>query len=353
MNTRITRRLPLLPKLPHLMKLRILTLCLLAIGLLVCGGSAAEVATAKSVIIQQSPYEFPFESYDEWLDFMDQSPDQSWHRAALEPLVSRAAFTRYQHHETVITQRMSYRSDGLEIKGLIVQPRHPKGPLPVVLYAHGGVAQWGRITFFDILELQRLAEQGYLVLASSFRGEGGSEGQANLGDGERRDLLQLLAVAKELPHANLNKVGLWGFSRGGGLTYRALAKHRDFSAAIAVGARSDFLNSPRRAEFDEHVYPFVIPNYAADKDAALTALSALYWAEDMAPQTPLLMIHGNRDTRVQAVQSLKLAQVLQELQRPFELLVINNGSHTLIEHQQQLRAAIDAWFGEHLQGDRT
>lgn len=325
-----------------------LSLLALIFGVFLSRGSDAEETPQRRVIVEQSAYEFPFASYDEWLDFMDQSPDQSWHRATLQPLVSRAAFTRYQQQQTVVSQRMTYLSDGLQIKGFMFYPQNSTAPLPVVLYAHGGVAQWGRITFFDILEMQRLAEQGYVVLASTFRGEGGSEGQANLGEGDRRDLLQLLAVAEALPQANSNKVGVWGFSRGGGLTYRALAQHHEFSAAVVVGARSDFLNSPRRAEFDEHVYPHVIPNYAADKDAALKALSAIHWVEAMAPQTPLLMIHGNRDDRVQASQSIRLAQALQELKRPFELLLINDGSHTLIEHQQQLRSAIDHWFARHL-----
>ncbi|MEO1170533.1 MAG: hypothetical protein AAFX94_00545 [Myxococcota bacterium] len=49
-----------------------------------------------------------------------------------------------------------------------------------------------------------------------------------------------------------------------------------------LAAPSDSINSPRRGEFHEHVYPGIVDDYEADPDAALAALSAAYWPERLA-----------------------------------------------------------------------
>jgi len=279
---------------------------------------------------------------------MDKSPDPAWQAKQMRPLVPEAVFNRYAHQETVRADRISYRSDGLAINGFALFPRAATNPPPVILYAHGGVAKWGRITFFDILELFRLAERGYVVIASALRGEGGSEGRPNLGAGDRQDMLNLIPLASELGEVDTKRIGLWGFSRGGGLGYRVLAATDTIRSAVLVGASADLVTNPRRAEFDKHVYRGIVDNYLADPDEALRALSAAYWPEKIAANTEILLVHGASDDRVQVTNSLTMAAHLSQLNRRYELLIPESGSHTLIEHQHRVREAIDRWFDRSL-----
>ena len=166
-------------------------------------------------LVSRAPYVFPFREYQDWLAFMDQSPDPAWGSTAMRELVPEETYRRYRDGTTLQAHDIVYRSQGLEIRGLLIAPRRTRTPCPVVLFAHGGVAEWGRITFFDVLEMHRLAETGVVVLASALRGEGGSEGTPNLGAGDRADLLELLEVAARVDGADPTRVGLWGFSRGG------------------------------------------------------------------------------------------------------------------------------------------
>lgn len=300
------------------------------------------------VIVSQKNYDFPFATYDEWLAFSDKAPDPRWRAAQMKRLFPPETYDRYANGQTTQAKRIEYLSDGLRIKSIVVRPTNVTKPLPIILFAHGGVGKWGKITFFEILEFHRLAEQGYLVVASTFRGEGGSEGKPNLGVGDRADLLNLMKMAQGLAEADVEKIGLWGFSRGGGLGYRLLTVTDAIDAAFLVGARADHLNSKRRLEFDEFVYPDVVVSYAADKDAALKSLSSLFWPEKLSRKTPIYLLHGTADQRVEAWNSIAMARKLDALNRPYELLMIDGGSHTLIEHQFRVRQEMDRWFAEHL-----
>lgn len=302
----------------------------------------------SSIIIEREPYRFSYNQHSKWLDFMDKAKNQAWQADNMRTLFDKTTYERYQSQDTLKSEKLVYLSDGLKIKAYLIAPKDKSKKYPVVIFAHGGVAKWGRITFVDLLEMHRLAEQGYVVLASALRGEGGSEGKPNLGAGEINDIMALLDVAEHIESADTNKVGFWGFSRGGGLGYRVMAQTDRFQAALLIGAPSDLINNPRRAEFDEHVYPDVIENYAVDKDAALISLSAAFWPERLSQKSAIFLAHGAEDERVNISHSLTMAEHLSRLGRKYRLVVFENGSHTLIEHHIQLREQREQWFEAHL-----
>ncbi len=304
--------------------------------------------SAQSPWSSQEPYTFPFDHYDEWLAFMDESPDPAWQAEAMQAVIPREDWERYASGRTVTAKRIRYLSDGLEIRGYAFAPRESDGPLPVVLFGHGGTAEWGRITFVDILEMYRLAERGYIVLASALRGEGGSEGTPNLGSGDRQDILDLLALAKTLDGADPSRLGYWGFSRGAGLGYRVLAATDEIRAAVLIGGGSDAVNSARRAEFEEFVYPGVLEGWEDDPVEALRRISPMYWPEEISASTDILLLHGANDDRVPVSGSLTMAGHLARLGRTFRLVVAEGGSHALIEHLPEVRREMDRWFDERL-----
>lgn len=331
-------------------KLSSIVRILLALFALASADGAVAAPDDGAIILREN-YSFPFETYEDWLAFMDRAPDPAWRSETVSKLVSGETFERYRRGDVVIAERIAYSSGGLRINGFLVRPRTLEGPAPVILFAHGGVAEWGRITFFDILEFHRLAEQGYVVLASALRGEGGSEGAPNLGAGDLADMLNLINVADGLKDADADRIGLLGFSRGGGLGYRMIAATDRIGAAVLIGAPTDLIKSSRREEFDTHVYPGVVDGYSADRDAALAALSALYWPERLSSETALLLLHGQSDDRVATLDSLKIAEAFESLDRPYQLTIYHGGSHSLIEHWLSVRREIDAWFSAHLRSE--
>jgi len=297
-------------------------------------------------ILTRTPYRFAFDTRAGWLDFVRGTENGVAAAAHYAEAFSDDQYSRYTQDTLTSTTRITYRSGGLVIQGILVEPRTP-GPHPVIIFNHGGVMQWGRIILPEVLEFNRLAERGYIVLASAYRGEGGSEGAPDMDGGDVQDSLALISVAEQLPQADSTRIGMWGFSRGGLVTYSALALTDRIAAAVIIGGPTDLVNSPRRAEFDEFVYPHVIHDYANDPNGALLRLSPVQWPERLG-KSPILLLHGGDDPRVTPDEVLRMAQLLQQQQQSYRLKLYEGGSHTLVEYLQDVRLEMDRWFDQYL-----
>jgi dipeptidyl aminopeptidase/acylaminoacyl peptidase len=66
--------------------------------------------------------------------------------------------------------------------------------------------------------------------------------------------------------------------------------------------------------------------------------------------TPLLILHGGADDRVGPEQSLALAQRLQQLGQPYELVVYAGDDHGLNGHREDAQRRTLNWFRQHLRG---
>lgn len=96
---------------------------------------------------------------------------------------------------------------------------------------------------------------------------------------------------------------------------------------------------------ETQIYRASIPDYDRYKDRLLKDRSAFYWADKL--KTPLLIQHGGADWRVPPVQSLKLAERLQEWRLPYELVIYAEDDHPLTRNQPESRQRIIHWFRQH------
>ncbi|MHC4410481.1 MAG: alpha/beta hydrolase family protein, partial [Planctomycetota bacterium] len=141
----------------------------------------------------------------------------------------------------VILERIIYASDGLEVEGFLARPADPvSAKLPCVIYNRGGNRNFGAINpVRAAFLLGRLAQAGYVVAASNYRGNGGfgrtkypgartcseceSEiggvGREEFGGAEVNDILNLIPMLEQMPEADTERMGMFGWSRGGMMTY--------------------------------------------------------------------------------------------------------------------------------------
>lgn len=130
----------------------------------------------------------------------------------------------------------SYLSDGLKIYGRMNVPVG-NGPFPVIILNHGYFNQSsftsgdGTQTIADIL-----ARNGYLTLASDYRGFGKSENDSQ-GSREHNpnyaiDILNLIASVGNLDKADSNKIGMWGHSMGGEVSLRTIEMNDSVKAVV-------------------------------------------------------------------------------------------------------------------------
>lgn len=259
---------------------------------------------------------------------------------------------QFRYLDSIDIYSITYFSDGLKIKGLLVSP-NKKGKYPCIIYNRGGNRDFGSLKIaHGAITLGQIAKEGYVVIASQYRGNGGSEGQEEFGGKDVNDIIILPEVLKEVEVADTNRIGMYGWSRGGMMTYLALTKTNEIKAAVVGGAISDnFASIEDRPEMETGVLSELIPNYAENKVIELEKRSAIKWADKFSKNVPILMLHGTSDWRVKPEQSLKLALEFEKYRIPYRLIMFEGGDHGISEHKKEVDEQVLNWFEKYLKNN--
>ena len=198
----------------------------------------------------------------------------------------------YKYLDSIDIYKITYLSDGLKINGLLVKPKK-LGNYPCIIYNRGGNRDFGFLKIaHGAITLGQVAKEGYVVIASQYRGNAGGEGQEEFGGSEVNDITILTEVLKEIEGANTESIGMYGWSRGGMMTYISLTKTDKIKAAVVGGALSDaFSNIKDRPTMETNVMAELIPNYNTNKERELTKRSAIKWADKFPKDVPILILH--------------------------------------------------------------
>lgn len=255
----------------------------------------------------------------------------------------------FKYIDSIDIYKISYLSDGLKINGLMVKPKE-KGNYPCIIFNRGGNREFGSLKMVHgAITLGRIAKEGYVVIASQYRGNGGSEGKEEFGGNEVNDIVILTEVLKEIESADIENIGMYGWSRGGMMTYIALTKTDKIKAAVVGGAVSDnYQTINDRPEMETIVLAELIPNYRINKEEELNKRSAIKWVDKFPKNIPILMLHGNSDWRVKPEQSLKLALEFEKHRIPYRLIMFEGGDHGISEHRKEVNEQVINWFERYL-----
>lgn len=253
----------------------------------------------------------------------------------------------YAYMDSIDLYGITYLSDGLQVKGFVVRPKK-QGNYPCIIYNRGGNRDFGALTIGRVaILLGALAKEGYIVVASQYRGNAGGEGLEEFGGKDVNDVLNLLPVLEELPDANTSKIGMYGWSRGGMMTYIALTKTNRIKAAAVGGAPTD-KTVIDRPNMETKVYAELIPNYWENKEAELKKRSAYFFADKFNKKVPILILHGNADWRVKSTHSLKLAMELDKYRVPYRLKIFEGADHGIKEFRSEVNTEVLNWFNRFL-----
>ncbi len=255
----------------------------------------------------------------------------------------------FQYLDSINIYVITYLSDGLKIKGLLVEPKQ-KGDYPCVIFNRGGNRDFGSLKIgHGAITMGNIAKHGYVVIASQYRGNAGGEGQEEFGGSDVNDVIILTDVLKEVESADTDKIGMYGWSRGGMMTYIALTKTNRIKAAAVGGAVADLYESIKdRPEMETRVTAELIPDYETNKEQELTNRSAIMWADKFSKDVPILMLHGTADWRVKPEQSLKMAMEFEKYRVPYRLIMFEGGDHGLTEHRAEKDEQVIRWFDRYL-----
>jgi dipeptidyl aminopeptidase/acylaminoacyl peptidase len=255
--------------------------------------------------------------------------------------------------DSVTFYRVTYMSDGLKIKAYMAAPKGGQ-KYPCIIVNRGGNRDYGSWTESSVGSmLGRYASWGYVVIASQYRGSKGSEGKDEFGGSDVNDVLNLFSVLGQVQNADTTRVGMFGGSRGGMMTYLAMKKTKRIKGAVIVSGVTDLLQTiSTREQLDKNVYAALIPSYTQNKDKVLKERSAVYWPGELCKTTPLLIVHGSGDWNVSASQALVMSQKLFEVKHPFRFILFEGGDHALTEFKTELQQQVRRHFNHFVRDEK-
>lgn len=250
-------------------------------------------------------------------------------------------------------EKILYYSDGLKVTGYLAFPLNTEGgkKFPCVIWNRGGFGNSGAIDSFTARGLfGQIASWGYVVFASQYRGNAGSEGKDMFGGDDVNDILNLLPLAEEIPQADADKWGIEGWSRGGMMTYLTLSRNHNFKCAVISGGIANLRCNADDSKFMRSLYQEGLGNYKSEEFLKhCEERSIINFAHKLPKTTPLLLLHGTADKRVSPKDSLELSYKLLETEIPFRLVLLEDGDHFLKSHRKDVDEMRKNWFKKYLE----
>ncbi|HJQ31091.1 MAG TPA: prolyl oligopeptidase family serine peptidase [Pyrinomonadaceae bacterium] len=315
------------------MRLKNLGLLILTLTLALLPAAAHAQGPSKEDgrLVEQSPFELP--TYE-------QIPDR------FKRLYAREAVERMRASQDLELLKIKYMSDGLKVAGFIYKPKDVGGKrLPAVIWNRGGVGEDTIISvanFLDLYEMHRYASEGFVVLASQYRGYDGGEGRDEVGGADTDDVLNLVALARSLGYVDAERVFMFGFSRGAQMTLQAIRRGAPLRAAVVVGAPTDMELSFRE---NPGIRDLARTNWAGGEARLaenMESRSAVRWAEQI--NVPLLIFQGGADPAVSPAHALELARRMDEAGNLYELAVYARDDHFVTRNAEERLSRTVEWF---------
>lgn len=205
------------------------------------------------------------------------------------------------------------------------------GPFPVVVLLHNA----GGLTRGNMSVAEDLAHAGFLVVYGCWQA-GNRQNEGNricaeatpqaewVADPAAHSGKELIALARTLPGARADRIGLYGISRGG---HAAL-----WAASTGAGVQAVVADAPAHT-------PAINPHPATTLDV-LTGLAA-----------PLLLMHGTADKNIPVEQSREYERAARALGKPLVVAYFEGVGHEVSlkkESQTEARQRAIAFLREHL-----
>jgi dipeptidyl aminopeptidase/acylaminoacyl peptidase len=242
--------------------------------------------------------------------------------------------------------------DGTPTEGILMLPKqHSSGEkLPLIAWVYGGaLGQARQIEEFGLLSQELLVAKGYAVLVPDIPMPGIGAPVKQIADG----VLPALDAAIATGTIDPEKMGVIGQSYGGYTVNALICQTNRFKAAVSVDGISDLLH----VYLGKSVYGTAWAEGQGRMGGTLwqypdryIANSPLYHYDRV--DTPLLLVHGERDLVVPSEESERMYRALVRLDKTVELAMYPDSDHSYFYWREpQLRDFLNrviGWFDRYL-----
>jgi len=254
-------------------------------------------------------------------------------------------------------QQISFTArDGKLIRGLLTLPDNADKNLPMIVNVHGGpfgpFDSWG----FNN-EVQYLASKGYAVLQINFRGSGGygddfqRAGRLQWGHAMQDDVTDGTLWAIEQGIADKERICIYGGSYGGYAALWGVIKEPDlYKCSVGYVGVYDmplfFDGDGSDASRSRGIEQF-ISSHVGVGDEYMRSISPVHHVDKI--KAALFIVHGSKDVRVPIVHANNLKKALDDIGKPYEWLVKEDGHGFFkVDHRVELYTKMAAFFDKHI-----
>jgi len=252
--------------------------------------------------------------------------------------------------------------DSVSLQGILVYPiNYVKGkPYPLIMMVHGGPESHISDAWIDryISPVKYAASQGFVVFLPNYRGSTGrgvefsKKGQADYAGGEFNDLVDAINYLSDKGIIDKQYVGITGGSYGGyaaGWGATALSKY--FAASVMFVGVSDQVSQFGTTDIPEEMYLVHARSYPWERWQWMLERSPIYHTDKA--KTPLLILHGEKDNRVDPGQSVTMYRYMKtRTKTPVRLIFYPDEGHGNKKSAAQLDYAMRLmrWMTFYLSG---
>ena len=253
---------------------------------------------------------------------------------------------------------------GYRVTGFYTLPADfdPAKKYPVIVHYYGGCSptsrRFGNGSHYPAHYWNALGYITFIVNpsgASGFGQEFAARHVGTWGDESGDDIIEgVKAFCEEMAFVDASKVGCMGASYGGFMTQYLQTRTDIFAVAVSHAGISNIASYwgggywgysyGETAEYGQ--FPWNNPKL-------FTEHSPLFNADKI--HTPLLLLHGTKDTNVPTNESQQLFTALKILGREVSYIQVDGENHIINDYQKRKDwvEAICAWFVKHLQCDSS
>jgi dipeptidyl aminopeptidase/acylaminoacyl peptidase len=231
--------------------------------------------------------------------------------------------------------------DGPGVPALLYRPRQIEGPVPAVVYVHGGPTWLTQVTWDPLV--QHMVSRGWAVLAPNYRGSTGYgrewqlASRFDLGGADTKDVVAGADYLVEGGVADPARIAVTGTSWGGYLTMTSMTQYPDrWACGSAV---VPFLNwFTGHANSREDLQHWDLENFGhPEKDYELYyERSPLFFLDRIA--APVQMICGAHDVRCPASESIQARDHLLKLGKECDLVLYPDEGHGFLKTENVVDA---------------
>jgi dipeptidyl aminopeptidase/acylaminoacyl peptidase len=244
-------------------------------------------------------------------------------------------------------------ADNWEVRGLLTYPVNyqPGQKYPLILQVHGG--PFGRYAATFNMGAQSWAARGYAVLQPNPRGSSGGTyafGVANQNDWGVKDFIDIMKGVDEVVKmgvADTSKLAVMGGSYGGFMTFWTVTQTNRFKAAIGHAGISDWYSFFGQTDIP-NLLEYGFGGLPSASKATYEKWSPIEYASKVT--TPLLITHGESDTRVPISQAEEYYRLLKKQEKTVEFLRFPREGHGIAEpmHRLYLEDEQAKWFDKYV-----